>query len=626
MILLLLLNLSISSLFGLPATFGNPPSDPACDALRTVADSLTGARIYGSLCADSMPKSECTTASFEVLKKCLDGIHVDQDCLDRMHKNLTEVSMDDQDCFCGGLVKFSEMLTSVKALLCLEEDEVRAGMGSFFWSGTKTKPSTTTKSSTSSSSTSTYKKYRSAAGGIESVPYESTNYEKRFYPSAKYVCTTSTYENPEAHGEKSSMEEANEGEKMFLKLFAYIEGRNSKNQKIEMTSPVFTKMSIEDDSDYIGHQVTKTMCFFIPKKFQGNPPAPNDLDVFIFEMPEMSFFVKTFLGYSSDVTDSVWIYEKESFMREMPAMGVENNHFFTATYDIGWSKHEVMLEIINREKKSYYSYDYYDDNYMPMSSYETTTVSGAGSPARPGSGGGVESQDGVGSREDYCAQGADHTMCLYQGPSDSCARKTVLRALSYDAQQAIVDKHNELRRKVAKGEETNNLAWGNQPPASNMRKLVWNDELAVTAQRLADQCTFGHDKNRVKADGTSAGQNLYWSGSSQQNSFDELMQTVTDGVMEWYMEVEDPGYNSNDINPFQSPGGAGHYTQVVWAESEEIGCGFTYYKEDGWFNQLVFCNYAETGNFLDEAMYLQGEACSQCPNGYFCEDGLCAKN
>jgi len=131
MILLLLLTLSISSLFGLPATFGNPPSDPACDALRTVADSLTGARIYGSLCADSIPKTECTTASLEVLKNCLDGIHVDQDCLDRMHTNLTEVSMDDQDCFCGGLVKFSDMLTSVKALLCIEEDEVRAGMESF---------------------------------------------------------------------------------------------------------------------------------------------------------------------------------------------------------------------------------------------------------------------------------------------------------------------------------------------------------------------------------------------------------------------------------------------------------------------------------------------------------------
>ena len=24
--------------------------------------------------------------------------------------------------------------------------------------------------------------------------------------------------------------------------------------------------------------------------------------------------------------------------------------------------------------------------------------------------------------------------------------------------------------------------------------------------------------------------------------------------------------------------GAGHYTQLVWAESEELGCGYTYYK------------------------------------------------
>jgi len=401
MILLLLLTLSISSLFSLPATLGNPPSEPACDALNTVADSLNGARIYGSLCADSMPKSECTTASLEVLKKCLDGIHVDQDCLDRMHKNLTEVSMDDQDCFCGGLVKFSDMLTSVKALLCIEEDEVRAGMGSLFWSGTKTKPSTTTQSSTSSSSTSTSKKSRSATGDLESVPYETANYEKRLYPSAKYVCTTSTYENLEARGGKSTM--VKEREKMFYKLFAYIEGRNNKNQKIEMTSPVITKMSVEDDSDHMGHQVTKTMCFFIPKKFQGNPPAPNDQDVFILENPEMSVFVKTFMGYSSDITDSVWMKEKGSFLREMQDMGVENkvsnNHFYTATYDIGWSKHEVMLEIITREKKSYWwncqtgEWNYYDEpttvsgagftTAMPMSIYEPTTVSGAGSTAMP---------------------------------------------------------------------------------------------------------------------------------------------------------------------------------------------------------------------------------------------------
>ena len=47
---------------------------------------------------------------------------------------------------------------------------------------------------------------------------------------------------------------------------------------------------------------------------------------------------------------------------------------------------------------------------------------------------------------------------------------------------AIVKKHNELRSKVAKGKETRGVD-GSQPKASNMRKLVWNDELAEVAQR-----------------------------------------------------------------------------------------------------------------------------------------------
>ena len=44
------------------------------------------------------------------------------------------------------------------------------------------------------------------------------------------------------------------------------------------------------------------------------------------------------------------------------------------------------------------------------------------------------------------------------------------------------------------------------------------------------------------------------------------------------------------------------------------------------FKQLVVCNYAKNGNTLSKAMYLQGEACSQCSEGYSCEGGLCAKN
>ena len=44
--------------------------------------------------------------------------------------------------------------------------------------------------------------------------------------------------------------------------------------------------------------------------------------------------------------------------------------------------------------------------------------------------------------------------------------------------------HNDLRARVANGEETLGKPEGTgQPKASNMRQLVWNDELAVVAQR-----------------------------------------------------------------------------------------------------------------------------------------------
>ena len=48
----------------------------------------------------------------------------------------------------------------------------------------------------------------------------------------------------------------------------------------------------------------------------------------------------------------------------------------------------------------------------------------------------------------------------------------------------IVQKHNELRSNVANGKETKGQRAGTgQPKASNMRQLVWNDELAEVAQR-----------------------------------------------------------------------------------------------------------------------------------------------
>jgi len=232
-----------------------------------------------------------------------------------------------------------------------------------------------------------------------------------------------------------------------------------------------------------------------------------------------------------------------------------------------------------------------------------------------------------GSTDAYCALSSDHTLCKYQGASASCAEKTIFRSLSAAGKAAILDRHNDLRRKVAKGEEVGGIN-PPQPAAANMRKMVWNEELELIAQRWADQCTFGHDSVRTKLDGTQVGQNAFIGYSSAQAEEGVVQAGMAQPAQSWYDEVTNPGFDSQNINPFKFSSGTGHYTQLVWADSEELGCAVVYYKDTSApldYNNLVVCNYAKAGNFLNSVMYQTGAACSACPAGYGCEDGLCAK-
>ena len=112
--------------------------------------------------------------------------------------------------------------------------------------------------------------------------------------------------------------------------------------------------------------------------------------------------------------------------------------------------------------------------------------------------------------------------------------------------EIITAKHNELRQRVASGSEAN----GDQPAASDMMKVTWNEELAAIAQRWANQCTFGHDDDRSKCDGTYVGQNAYTSWNSQESTWEEVMANTVDAVESWYDEVASPGFSNTDINPF----------------------------------------------------------------------------
>ena len=161
-----------------------------------------------------------------------------------------------------------------------------------------------------------------------------------------------------------------------------------------------------------------------------------------------------------------------------------------------------------------------------------------------------------------------------------------------------------------------------QPKAANMMKLKWNDKLAVVAQRLADQCVFAHDKNdaRLIPDFKSVGQNLYIAYSSKKK--DGV--PVEKSVMAWYNEVLK--FKASSIEPFKFSEPTGHYTQLAWATTTDVGCGSAQYKAGKWYKRLVVCNYGEMGNHIGGAMYKQGDPCSKCPSGTSCtsEGGLCA--
>ncbi|XP_049813929.1 venom allergen 5-like [Schistocerca nitens] len=175
-------------------------------------------------------------------------------------------------------------------------------------------------------------------------------------------------------------------------------------------------------------------------------------------------------------------------------------------------------------------------------------------------------------------------------------------------ENAIVAAHNELRNRVASGAEGRGSP-GPQPSASNMNALVWDSELAHVAQRWAEQCRFGHDSCRDVAR-FSVGQNVFQSSTTGTPQGPQWRRAV----QAWYDEVA--SFSRNNVNNYRFSAATGHYSQVVWAVTRYIGCGYTAFTEPGgWTSQLYVCNYGPAGNFIGQSVYITGQNCSRCVNG-----------
>ncbi|KAL3280382.1 hypothetical protein HHI36_017869 [Cryptolaemus montrouzieri] len=216
-----------------------------------------------------------------------------------------------------------------------------------------------------------------------------------------------------------------------------------------------------------------------------------------------------------------------------------------------------------------------------------------------------------------------HTLCIYgKNESGTHCRGFMSIKFTEGEKYTIVDAHNTLRNKVARGGEIRGSP-GPQPGAANMRKLEWDDELATIADRWVSRCTPTHDRCR-DVDRFPVGQNIASDYASRSNHLGF--------IQKWYNTVQH--FNANNVHRYAQKDyhDAEQYTQMVWAETYRIGCARAVFQSiqgsDIIYKEILVCNYGPAGNIPGQPVYIRGSPCAACYVGTKCESeysALCGR-
>jgi pathogenesis-related protein 1 len=156
-------------------------------------------------------------------------------------------------------------------------------------------------------------------------------------------------------------------------------------------------------------------------------------------------------------------------------------------------------------------------------------------------------------------------------PVPAATRNVGSNGLDGDEEQAILSYHNQVRASVG------------VPP------LVWSKEVAQHATdwsaRLATQgCTIQHSQDN------GYGENIFMGTANQGHD------AVIEAAKTW--ESEKVNFSGEALNK-SVWSQAGHYTQMVWRDTSDLGCA----KASCGDNLIVVCNYKPAGNILGEKPY-----------------------
>ncbi len=155
-------------------------------------------------------------------------------------------------------------------------------------------------------------------------------------------------------------------------------------------------------------------------------------------------------------------------------------------------------------------------------------------------------------------------------------------AIAIDA-QSIISAHNRWRAKVG------------------VPKLVYSPSLAVSSQAWANhlrdtnQCKMRHSVPEGKY-----GENLFWASAMQWSDGRRELQIVSAKkvVDSWGSEKADYHYKKNSCLPGKM---CGHYTQMVWRTTTEVGCAMAVCAKSQ--EQVWVCQYQPPGNWVGRKPY-----------------------
>ncbi|XP_043468875.1 venom allergen 3 homolog isoform X3 [Leptopilina heterotoma] len=178
------------------------------------------------------------------------------------------------------------------------------------------------------------------------------------------------------------------------------------------------------------------------------------------------------------------------------------------------------------------------------------------------------------------------------------SRPTIQPHLTLEQVQEILEVHNNLRRNVAAGGESQGNP-GPQPPAISIPDLVWDYELANIAQRWANHCFFDQKDQCRNVVRFKVGQNVATAGTGADQIPTNIMTTL---VNEMYSEVM--YFDSRQVENVTDFTKVGRYTQMMWSTTTNIGCGYVSYRLGPIFKRLfLVCNYGPAGNIPNGKVY-----------------------